>query len=330
MCQTPRKMSLAIRPMTRQMTPRTTRPTTCLTMFLILTPRPFLTRSRRLSLSQRTSPRATTATATMPAFTFTIAGWLMWGRRQKSRTRDFYLPYAFGYNLTDADMNRDRGVVDAWKANCEIGKLWASVTDEEMLERFWQAVKDGMGEKDCQMHGVEIGNKRGMRQAFQAVYGQDAVLKTSPEMGREAAYRGAKPVSKAEVGGYGLEQVVEELVGTDAQHVAQLEGKTKVYIPDRKLNAEQLKALSVVRRLARRAGIQGRIAAYILPEGILGETNREDVRMSLLALTDPEKAIGTWLHEEAHRMNGTADDTAAHATAIAVLAARVIAGYATR
>ena len=30
---------------------------------------------------------------------------------------------------TDADMNRDRGVVDAWKANCEIGKLWASVTD---------------------------------------------------------------------------------------------------------------------------------------------------------------------------------------------------------
>jgi hypothetical protein len=30
----------------------------------------------------------------MPAFTFTIAGWLMWGRRQKSRTRDFYLPEA--------------------------------------------------------------------------------------------------------------------------------------------------------------------------------------------------------------------------------------------
>jgi DNA repair protein RadC len=30
-------------------------------------------------------------------------------------------------------MNRDRGVVDAWKANCEIGKLWASVTDVEAL-----------------------------------------------------------------------------------------------------------------------------------------------------------------------------------------------------
>jgi hypothetical protein len=49
------------------------------------------------------------------------------------KARGYSKSYAFGYNLTDADMNRDRGVVDAWKANCEIGKLWASVTDVEAL-----------------------------------------------------------------------------------------------------------------------------------------------------------------------------------------------------
>jgi hypothetical protein len=38
--------------------------------------------------------------------------------------------------------------------------------------------------------------------AFQAVYGHDAVLQTSPEMGRGAKYWGAHPVTEAEVGGF--------------------------------------------------------------------------------------------------------------------------------
>jgi hypothetical protein len=39
----------------------------------------------------------------------------------------------------------------------EIGKLWASFTDEEMLERFWQAVKDGsrsISRCSCWTHGT--------------------------------------------------------------------------------------------------------------------------------------------------------------------------------
>ena len=238
--------------------------------------------------------------------------------------------YAFGYNLTDVSMNRDRGVVDAWQANWEIGKLWASVIDTELLERFWQAVKDGLCERGCQMHGLEIGNERGMKHAFRAVYGQDAVLQTSPEMGREAEHRGANPVTEAEVGGYGLRDLVANLVGTDAKHVAQMEGKEKVYLPDRKLGEAQLKALKTLRRLAKRAGIRGRIAAYILPPDTLGETDGDGVRVSVTSLENAEKAIATWLREEAHRTNHTAGDTTGHATAIAVLAARVIASYATR
>jgi hypothetical protein len=133
--------------------------------------------------------------------------------------------YAFGYDLIDVEMNRDRGVIDAWKANFEIGKIWASVTDEGLLQRFWQGVKDGMGEKDCQLHGVQIGNRPGMKRAFQAVYGSDAVVETDRAMGREAAYRGAKVVSSFEIGGASLADLAKDLVGTDAQHVAAMEGQ---------------------------------------------------------------------------------------------------------
>ena len=46
--------------------------------------------------------------------------------------------------------------------------------------------------------------------------------------------------------------------------------------------------------------------------------------------TRAEDAIATWLHEQAHKEHGTVDATAGHATAIAQVAARVIASYATR
>jgi hypothetical protein len=238
--------------------------------------------------------------------------------------------YTFGYNLTDVHMNRDRGVVDSWDANKEIGKIWASVTDEELLERFWQAVKDEAGEKDCQVHGLQIKNKPGMKKAFQAVYGADAVVKTDSAMAREAEYRGATVLSRAVVGGGTLANLAEELVGTDAEHVAQMEGDSRVYMPDKKLGDRQRKYIGMLRRLARRIGIDGQIRGYVLPPEVKGESAKDGVRISVGALDDAQKAIEVWLHEQAHQEFGTPDATAQHATAIAKVAARVIASYATR
>jgi len=238
--------------------------------------------------------------------------------------------YTFGYNLSDVSMNRDRGVVDAWQANKEIGKIWASVTNEELLERFWKAVKDGQGEKDCQVHGLSLANKPGMKQAFQAVYGADAVVKTDDAMAREAEYRGAQVLSRAVVGGGTLANLAGELVGTDAEHVAEMEGDSRVYMPDRRLGDKQRKYISMLRRLARRIGMDGKILGYVLPPDVKGESAKDGVRISVGQLDNAQKAIEVWLHEQAHQEFGTPDATAQHATAIAKVAARVIASYAVR
>jgi hypothetical protein len=86
----------------------------------------------------------------------------------------------------------------------------------------------------------------------------------------------------------------------------------------------------MLRRLAQRVGVQGKVLAYVLPPGMRGEVHGGDVRVSISQLEDAEAAIAVWLHEQAHDEYGTADATAEHATAIARVAARVIASYATR
>lgn len=247
------------------------------------------------------------------------------------RARGYGRAYTFGYNLTDVEMNRDRGVVDHWNVNAEVGKIWASVTDEGLLTRFWQAVKDQMAEKSCYMHGCPIANKPGMKRAFQEVYGKDAVIETDESTAHEATYRGANVVSAADIGGgVGLKGVVTELVGTDAQYVAEMEGGDRKYLPDKKLPSDKLKVLKMLRRMAKRAGAQGHVFAYILPTDVNGESYKKDIRIGLSVLGNEEEALAVWLHEEAHRQYNTADATAAHVNAVAKVAARVIASYACR
>ncbi|NIV28277.1 MAG: hypothetical protein GWN58_01825 [Anaerolineae bacterium] len=238
--------------------------------------------------------------------------------------------YTFGYNLVDVKMNRDRGVIDAWKGNQEVGKVWASVTDQELLERFWQAVKDRAGEKDCSLHGMRIGGREPMRRALHAVYGVDAVIATDAAMTREAGYRGANVVDRWNVGGGTLADLAADLMGTDAEHVRQMEGKERVYLPDGKLGSTQHRIIRMLRRLGRRIGLDGNVLAYILPEGVGGEAFRDDIRVSVANLEDAESAIAVWLHEKAHQEHGTEDATAKHADAVAKIAAQVIATYSTR
>jgi hypothetical protein len=238
--------------------------------------------------------------------------------------------YTFGYNLVGVEMNRDRGVVDAWRGNQEVGRIWTSVTDEELLTRFWQAVKDGQGEKDCSMHNMPIQGQASMRRALRVVYGRDAVVRTEDSYAREASYRGAEVVSRHELGGAGLADLAADLLGTDAEHVKQMEGKEKIYTPDKKLGERELTNIRVLRRLSKRVGAQGKVLAYILPPDVNGECSGNDIRISVGRLSIIREAVSTWLHEVAHAEYGTPDATAEHVSAVTRLAADVIVGYATR
>jgi len=234
--------------------------------------------------------------------------------------------FAFGYNLVDTPMNRDRGIVDSWNACNEMGRIWGSVTDSDLMVEFWQAVKDRNGERNVNIYDIQ--NTDQSRAAIQKVFGWKAVAVSTQDMKREAEYRGARVLDENDIG-HRLKAVVTSLLGTDAQFVTDIEGKAAIYVPEKKLDGTEKKTLAMLRRIAAKVGIFGSVDAYILP-GKDGEAANGKIRIGRETLQDPVQAIATLVHEGAHVKWDTKDYTVEHERALTEFAAQIIAQYVVR
>jgi len=236
-------------------------------------------------------------------------------------------PYAFGYDLIDAKMNRDRGVLDSWGVNQEIGKVWASVQDVDLLERFWRAVEDNSAERGAYIYGNEITSRDSFEHAFRRVYGKFAVAKTDDQVDDIAEHQGAKVVDV----GYSLNDLIKGLAGTSGDYIQEMNGESHVHVPDAKLADTQKGVLRMLRRLAKRVGHKGKVDAYVLPEDMLGEAYNGNIRISIKQLIEGGEtdAIETLIHELGHTkiQNGS---TRKFEDAMLEAAAELVASYAVR
>jgi len=236
--------------------------------------------------------------------------------------------YAFGYNLMDAEMNRDRGVVSAWVVSGEIGRIWGSIEDPALLEKFWKAVKEGYGERNASLSQNLVKNPEVMKESFQKVFGPNAVVKTDRAMAREAEYRGAEVIDDGVIG-YGMKDYVAKTMGSDASYVMEDARKTAIPVSSRRLDSRQKKTLSLIKKLARRYGYDPKkIRPYILPPGKFGQESGGEIRIGVDVLDNELAAVKTFLHEAAHAEFKTDDATAQHVEAISHVAAQIILGYA--
>jgi hypothetical protein len=236
--------------------------------------------------------------------------------------------YQFGYNLQTTKLGRDREVVNHWSASNEICRIWFSVTDEELLVRLWQAVRDGSGERHLQVWNLDIKQPKAMRQAFKQVYGTNAVIATDDVSAGTAEYRGAKPVKKDEIG-QSLASIVKPLIGTDKQYIKDMDGHNRVYVPDKELDDVRLGILKMLRRLTKRLGRTEKVKSYVLPERVAAERQNGELRIDISGLQNDQEAIECWLHEMAHG-SGADDATPGMVDAVAKVAAEVIVSYARR
>lgn len=246
----------------------------------------------------------------------------VWVQKARSYAEDF----AFGYNLVEAPMNRDRGLVGVYDIAREIGRLWASVTNPELLVQFWQAVQDQQGERLAGLVGQQLSDLKAHRRAFRAVFGQGAVVETDPSMSREAEYRGAEVVGNLS---NTLHPIAEVLVGTDRQYVHELEGRSKILVPLTRLSDMQTTNLKLARRLARRIGFNGKIQPYVLPEKTIAEFENGCIRLGLQCLRTDKKTLRALFHEIGHQ-HGDPDTTAGHTEAALDAAVDVVLSYARR
>ena len=234
--------------------------------------------------------------------------------------RPYGAPCAFGYNFPDLPLAEDRQLSDAWRASREIGQVWASVADEALLVRFWQAVADRQAEVDAHMGFREVQAVQAHKQAMQQVFGSRAVVATDAVMQREAEYRGLQPVHFA----WGLKAAAQEIIGTDRGELDQLQGRSSNAFPKSRLDEAQRRVLSLLKRLAQRANVPREVCPYTLPPGIVSQALGNRIALDVSLLGDAQKAVAAWLHEAAHAEYG------AEADAVAQMAARVIVSYAAR
>ena len=233
---------------------------------------------------------------------------------------------AFGYNFPDLPLAEDRQISDTWEATRRIGRVWASVSDEELLARFWHAVQDRRAEAAANMTGAQIEAPKAHKHAMQQAFGSRVVVATDVNMQREAEYRGLKPVRFD----WGLEAAAREIVGTDRDELAAVAGAAFTQYPKSRLSDGQRKILDMLLRLAGRAGMNREVHPYMLPPNVLGQAMGDKIALDVSVFGDAQKAIAAWLHEAAHIEHHTDDATAAHVDAVANVAAKVIASYALR
>lgn len=241
------------------------------------------------------------------------------------KARPYSKDTAFSYNLKDVKLSEDRNIPQSWTITQEIGRVWASVSDPELLVQFYQAVKDKMAEKDTTFYD-ELRDKGAHAVAFKEVFGGRAVLQTDTDMKREAEYRGAEPVFLPS----SLATALEGAVDTDRSYIAELEGSSQTLVPDSKLGKDELKALKMARRLVAKINPTLKVKAYVITSGAEANIQGKTMRLSRQLLANPEMVLEAIVHEMGHSEYGTGDATAEMVEAACKIGARLLLPYVWR
>jgi hypothetical protein len=233
---------------------------------------------------------------------------------------------AFSYDLRDVKLSEDRNIAETWTILQEVGRIWASVTDHSLLTQFYQAVKDTLAEKHANMYGG-LQDKRAHAKAFKEIFGSRAVLQTDEELTGEAEYRGAESVLLPN----SLREALMGAVETDREYIQELEGSAQVFVPDKKLDADELKVLRMIRRLAAKINSKLKVKAYLFATENKGASIQGNVmRISRSRLADPKEALASLIHELGHNQFGTQDATAEMVQAVCQMGSQLLLPYVWR
>ena len=270
--------------------------------------------------------------------------------------RDINSPYS--YNLWSFDLAPDRHAPvnegDVW---LDVGRLWATVSDPDLLEVFLRMVKDPpeiVAEEShhVNMSGWEMGmdpvsgkryddiikdNAKAWQKAWNNVFGEDAIIRTTEKLDNTIEHLGYKSTSLL----YSVKAALSQVIDTDQviRDISQEKLRETEVFPDEELDSRQAAHIKLARAIAREVfrvnPVSGVYAAFIprasdrvRTAGMYGTTSQA-IYISLDILFFGRDTIDTLIHELAHhkqwRLTGEAEDlTESHAAAMTSIAATVI------
>ncbi len=270
--------------------------------------------------------------------------------------RDIDSPYS--YNLWSFTLAPDRyAPVNEGEVWTDIGRLWATVNDPDLLETFLKIVAEppiitSAESRYVNMGSFEMGtdpvsgkrydallreNAGVWEKAWNNVFGDDAVIRSSEDLDNVIKHLGYRSVSLS----WGVKDVLSQVISTDKviKDLSQEKLRETEVIPDEKLDFRQASHLKLARAIASRifgtrqvSGVYGAIippaSDRVRTAGMYGTTT-QSIYISLDMLFKGRNTVDTLIHEMGHhrqwQQKREAEDlTESHAEAMTQIAARVI------
>ncbi|MDY6918047.1 MAG: hypothetical protein SVP26_08920 [Chloroflexota bacterium] len=276
--------------------------------------------------------------------------------------RDIYLKdidSPWSYNLWSFDMAPDRhGPASEGDMHVDMGRLWCTVTDVDLLEQFLTMVTAppatttyesrnvaldawSMGSvpgTDRRYYALIADNASFWQEAWQRIFGNNAVIRTSDRWDGTVKHLGYYSVSVA----WNCEAALRQAINYDVSLVQESQERLREVevVPDERLTPRQLAHLELSREIAGKwhyPGVAAVHAAIIPPASDRMRTAglyQMSTREIFIATDQLERAsttVDTVVHEIAHHISEAEDGQPGHYTQMTAVAARVVeltaAGY---
>lgn len=248
----------------------------------------------------------------------TRAGSLLFGERFKGRiyVKGIFVQHAHdldhGYDLADAEIDRDRKMVDRWDLGYKLKSIWNDAISQrpKLAEKFVAMLEGGTAD----VQGVDEFGASYLPDAvkeiavkkFQEAYGPDALPVASLEQSQQVEHFGKKGVvcsSKP------LRAVLEQKLGSAAQNGERLAKETTKLYGWHELTSEEKHSLERALFLVSAEepiGIADVDVADFRDEKIRGLFFRDTgrIQISKSVLSDRATTLRVLVHEAAHKAGG--------------------------
>jgi hypothetical protein len=269
--------------------------------------------------------------------------------------RDIYLreiDSPWSYNLWGFEMAPDRhgpkSESDMW---VDMGRLWATCSRVDLLERFLGMVREPAEETTTESHYLNMDSwsmgrepvsgkmysdfvkeqAQFWQKAWRRKVGENVVLRTDSRWDGTVRHLGYEPVSLS----WSVRDTLARAIKTDAALVRESQERLREVqiVPDERLGPRELAHLGLARKIAEKfrfPRIEAVHAAIIPPAsdrmrtaGLYSRTLRE-IYIALDQLERARSTVDTVIHEIAHHTSGAEDGDEAHNSEMTAVAARVV------
>jgi len=221
----------------------------------------------------------------------------------------------YSYNLHNADINRDRDIVDWWSIRFNIGNILKGALAELTIRRVLAAIMDSESLECKSFRGFAQDYQDAVIEVWRDMFGEKAVIQSDiPILNMQAIHRGYRPVKVPDnVASYltdiGIESVTQILTKEDEYKIV------KTITAKEKENLRRaIELLKLSDRIPRdyRADDVIVFSKCLTDENTVGVCTNGKIMIRRDQLQDITKTVMVMLHEFTHLVANTVDLTDKH------------------